>query len=199
MTKKGFLIVLITSSLVFVTGKSFGLDNTSSDYYQSYGVKDLALNAKGTAAAYLCEIPPTKLGTTTTLCFDIPLFNLKTGAYVGTLTSSMADVVQVDPNEPGRLFATITSQLRFTEWPYQPELVVRGPGSVQPFTGGSPTMTHMTGSIPSPGDNNVLSGTKQFTFAAGMARESGAVNLSTFRGQAGDEITFDLLWVIHLN
>lgn len=196
MIKKEMLIALATSLFLLGSAQSFADDRS---YGNSYGNRQLVLNAKGVGTAYLCEIPPTALGTTTSLCFDISLINLKTGNYVGTLTSSLADVVQVDPNEPSRLFATITSLFQFTEWPGQPKLTARGPGSVQPFTGGSPTMTHMTGSIPSPGDNNILSGTGHFTFATGTVRESGAINLSVFREQPGDKITFDLLFVVTLN
>ncbi len=153
----------------------------------------LILNAKGRAVAYACEIPPTALGTTTALCFDLPLYNMKTGAYVGVLQDRLADVI---PQEGGGLLVTVTSTFRFTEWRSTPQLTTRVLGSVQPFIEGSPTMTHLTGAIPSAGDNNILSGTKRFTHATGTARESGAVNLAGFQGEVGDEVIFDLIWHI---
>lgn len=155
--------------------------------------KDLLLNAKGNAVAYQCNIPETELGTTTALCFDVPLFNMKTGAYVGTLKDRLADVI---PQEGGGLLATVTSTFKFTRWKHRPQFTTRVLGNVQPFIEGSPTMTHLTGAIPSAGDNNILSGTKRFKHATGTVRESGAVNLSGFQGQVGDEVVFDLIWNI---
>ena len=195
---KGIFLFIVISLCAWNTHGA-GYDGVRSVKGSPFVGKQLVLNAKGTASAYACEIPATDLGTTQTLCFDVPIFNMKNGAYVGTLTDSLADVQHVDPLEPSRLLATITSVFHFTEWKRQPKLVTRVLGSVQPFTGGSPTMTHMTGGIPTPGDNNILSGTGRFTHASGEVRESGAVNLSGFHGQAGDEVVFDLIFVINLN
>lgn len=190
MNRKNALAIITVLATLYCVGAG----NAIATEYGHEG-KRLVLNAKGVGAAYVCEIPPTALGTTVAYCFDIPLLNPNTGETVGMLTSSLADVVHVDPNEPSRMFATITSSFQLGSF----KLVTRGPGSVQPFTGGSPTMTHMTGAIPSPGENNVLSGTGRFASATGSVRESGAVNLSAFRGQPGDKITYDLLFVIMLN
>lgn len=190
MKRKNALAIIAVLTSLFYIGAGSAL---ASEY--GSGDKRLVLNAKGVGTAYVCEIPPTALGTTIAYCFDVPLLNPNTGETVGMLTSSLADVVHVDPNEPSRMFATITSSFKLGS----SKLVTRGPGSVQPFTGGSPTMTHMTGAIPSPGENNVLYGTGRFVAATGSVRESGAVNLSVFRGQPGDNITYDLLFVITLN
>ncbi len=158
--------------------------------------KELILNAKGRAAAYSCEIPATVLGTTTALCFNVPLYNMKTGAYVGTLVDRLADII---PQDGGGLLVTVTSTFKFTEWRKKPQITTRVLGNVQPFIQGSPTMTHLTGAIPSGGDNDVLSGTKRFHHATGVARESGAINLAGFQGQVGDEVVFDLIWNIKLD
>ncbi len=155
--------------------------------------KELLLNAKGNAVAYACEIPPTELGTSSALCFDIPLYNMKTGAYVGILKDRLADVT---PQAGGGLLVTVTSTFKFTEWKKKPQFTTRVLGNVQPFIKGSPTMTHLTGAIPSAGDNDFLSGTKRFRHASGTARESGAINLSGFQGAVGDEVVFDLIWNI---
>ena len=158
--------------------------------------KELLLNAKGNATAYYCDIPPTDLGTRLAICFDIPLFNMKTGAYVGTMTEALADAI---PADNGGLQATVTSTFSFTQWPGKPSMTTRVHGNAQPILGGSDSMTHLTGHIPSPGDNNIIAGTQRFSHAQGSARESGAVNLAHFQGQEGDEIVFDLIWVIHLH
>jgi len=158
--------------------------------------KELLLNAKGLAVAYSCPIPETVLGTTTALCFNVPLFNMKTGAYVGTLVDRLADII---PKEGGGLLVTVTSTFQFTEWKKKPQLTTRVLGNVQPFIEGSTTMTHLTGAIPSGGDNDILFGTKRFRHATGTARESGAINLSEFQGQVGDEVIFDLIWNIKLD
>ena len=155
--------------------------------------KQLVLNAKGKAETYLCETPPTDLGTTQALCFDVPLFNMKNGAYVGMLTDALSDVT---PTDGGGLAVTATSTFKFTEWRKKPSFTTRVRGNVQPFIDGSETMTHITGYAPYPGENNIISGTKQFKYASGSARESGAVNLSQFQGQPGDEVDIDFIWVI---
>ncbi len=159
--------------------------------------KELVLNARGAATAFICDMPATDLGTTQALCFNIPLYNMKTGAYVGTLLDRLADIV---PADNGGLLATVTSTFHLTEWRRQPSFTTRVFGSVQPFLGNSSSsMTHLTGYIPTPGQNNILSGTGRFQHASGTARESGAANLASFSGQPGDEVVFDLIWVISLD
>jgi len=155
--------------------------------------KELLLNAKGRATAYSCDIPETVLGTTSALCFKVPLYNMKTGAYVGILVDRLADII---PQDGGGLLVTVTSTFRFTQWRKKPQFTTRVLGNVQPFISGSNTMTHLTGAIPSAGDNDILSGTKRFHHATGTARESGAINLAAFQGQVGDEVVFDLIWNI---
>ena len=158
--------------------------------------KQLVLNAKGRATTYLCEIPATDLGTTQALCFDVPMFDMKTGAYVGILTDALADVMPVDG---GGLVVTATSTFKFTEWRKQPSFTTRVLGNVQPLIDGSETMTHITGFMPNPGENNILSGTKRFSHATGSVRESGMVNLAGFHGQPGDEVVIDFVWVVTFN
>jgi len=169
------------------------LASASSDYAVD---KELVLNAKGSATAYLCDIPPTAQGSRQALCFDIPLYNMKTGGYIGTMTEAVADAI---PDTGGGMQVTVTSTFRFSEWPSQPSLTTRVLGNAQPFLGGSESMTHLTGYYPSPGTNNIIAGSKRFRHASGSARESGAANLSYFQGQPGDQITFDLIWVIKLD
>lgn len=173
-----------------------GIYGSYDIHSKSFVGKELILNAKGSATAYLCEIPPTDQGTTEALCFDVPLFNMKTGAYVGTLTDGLADVL---PLTSGGLTATATSVFKFTEWRRKPSFTTRVHANVQPFIAGSESMTHLTGFMPNPGENNILSGTKQFRYASGSARESGAINLAAFQGLPGDEVNIDFIWVINFD
>lgn len=159
----------------------------------AYIGKQMILNAKGNSTAYLCEVPPTVSGSTTALCFDLPLFDMRTGAYVGTITDALTDVV---PLEGGGLTAIATSTFNFTQIPTNPSFTTRVLGNVQTIIKGSESMTHITGFIPGAGENNIIDSTGIFSYASGMARESGAVNLSTFQGQPGDKISADYLWVI---
>jgi hypothetical protein len=145
-------------------------------------------NFVGTAKAQTCKIPRTDQGTTRTdLCFTAPLFEFRDGQLerVGTMTNTLADVREVGDG----LALTGTSFFHLPEG----ELVSRGTTTVQPVTAGSPTVTHITGAIPRPGENNVLSGTGAFKDAAASVRISGAVNMSNFDN---GEITFDCIFVV---
>ena len=189
------LFLMLPISLTSFAGDSYkyGYSHKNVAVERQFIGKQLVLNAKGKAETYLCEIPPTDIGTTQALCFDVPLFNMKTGAYVGTLTDALADV---SPTDGGGLAVTATSTFTFTEWRKKPSFTTRVRGNVQPFVDGSEIMTHITGYAPYPGENNIISGTKQFQHATGSARESGAVNLTYFQGQPGDEVDIDFIWVI---
>lgn len=186
------ITVLLSNSVYAGIGHNFAPAYANKG--NNFVGKELLLNARGAATAFACEIPSTDLGTTQALCFNIPLYNMKTGAYVGTLLDKLADIV---PADNGGLLATVTSTFQLTEWRRKPSFTTRVFGSVQPFLGNSSSsMTHLTGYIPTAGHSNILSGTGRFQHASGTARESGAVNLANFSGQPGDEVVFDLIWVI---
>lgn len=155
--------------------------------------KELVLNARGEASAYLCDIPLSAAGAAPALCFDVPIFNMKTGAYVGMMTDRLSDVVHTDG---GGLTVIATTTFTFTEWRRKPSFTTRVLGNVQPIIEGSESMTHITGYIPSGGENNIIEGTGRFRYATGSVRESGAANLSQFQGMPGDKVSFDFVWVI---
>ena len=195
---KTFWAALIVLSVLGVsTASAGGVYDRKYSKFKNPGAgfvgKELVLNAKGEAAAYLCDIPPTESGATQALCFDVPLYNMKTGAYVGMLTDKLSDVT---PTEGGGLTVIATSTFKFTEWRRQPSFTTRVLGNVQPFIEGSESMTHITGYIPSRGENNIIEGTGRFRYATGSARESGAANLSQFQGLPGDKVSVDFVWVI---
>lgn len=58
-------------------------------------------------------------------------------------------------------------------------------------------MTHMTSFVDEAGANHILSSSGRFQYMHANVRESGAINLSNFTGQVGDEVEYDLLWLIN--
>ena len=126
------------------------------------------------------------------LCFDIDLIDIKTGEVIGT-ASDCLEVLGMD--ECGGLRVIGTTVFNFNGG----TLISRGLTSVQPTTHGSLGRTHITGSIPEPGDNSILHGTKKFKKASGPVRLSGAVTMQPDLPNAGDlTISFDCLFVIEL-
>ncbi len=126
------------------------------------------------------------------LCFDIDLIDIKTGKIIGT-ASDCLEVLGMD--ECGGLRVIGTTVFNFQGG----TLISRGLTSVQPVTHGSVDRTHITGSIPSEGDNSILHGTKRFKNAAGPVRLSGAVSMQPDLPSTGElTISFDCLFVIEL-
>ena len=126
------------------------------------------------------------------LCFDVDLIDLKTGDVIGTAADCL-EVLGMD--ECGGIQVVGTTVFNFP----QGTLISRGNTSVQPKTHGSAGITHITGSIPQAGDNDVLYGTKRFKGATGPVRLSGAVNMQPDVPATGDlTITFDCIFVIEL-
>ncbi len=107
---------------------------------------------------------------------------------IGQATDCLLNISEVAPG----LFIEAATFFRLPEG----LLVAEGRTTVQPKTGGSTPITHVTGSIPTPGDNSILHGTERFAGAEGEVRLSGAVNLSNV---GSGEITFDCLFVIDLD
>ena len=124
------------------------------------------------------------------LCFDVNLEDIKTGKIVGIATDCLSEITPVGDG----LALVGTTTFNFNDGN---QLTSRGITTVQPVTDGSPSMTHITGSIPDADDNNILSGTGKFQDASGPVRLSGAVNMEP-QGDGSLQITFDCLFVIDL-
>ena len=153
------------------------------------GGRVLTLNLKGTAEAYVGQVPPIDgTGTTTATCFDIGLFDMSTGLQVGTATDCLADLV----DEMGGTRLVGTTYFNFTGGA---TLVTRGLTTVMPVLHGSPGFTHITGAGAS--GNGILSGTSQYAKASGGVRLSGMVNLSQLATDG--LITFDCVFVVNLD
>ena len=175
ITMSGFLAIIMLVSL--------GLT-------QVYAGKQKVLRLAGTATGEECTVPEIEdSGTTDALCFTVGLVDMTqgiSGNVVGTATDALSDIVAV--GDGLALVGTTTFNLP------EGQIVSRGLTTVQPTTHGSASATHITGAIPSPGDNSILSGTKKYKNATGTVRLSGAVNMTDF-----PTITFDCLFVIDLD
>lgn len=141
-------------------------------------VQQQILHVTGGGAAYPCIVPATNFGTTTAGCVDADITDLKTGEFVGRFTDALNDQ-QFTPD--GGFVITSTSTFRLALG----DVVTRARVTVLPVSPAAfalnaalPNVTHLTGSIPAPGVNNVLSGTKRYRSATGQYRVSGAVDLS---------------------
>jgi hypothetical protein len=146
----------------------------------------LVLQMKGTAAA---EMRASPLDESQTLpCFDVPLVDLTTGEIMGMGTDCLS---VAGPDDCGGLQVTATTVFQFDP---DNSLTATGETSVQPTTFGSPDATHITGAIPSTGEENIEGGTGVYADATGTVRLSGAVNMANLESKG--EATFDCLWVM---
>lgn len=121
-------------------------------------------------------------------CFDVDLYDVRTGKKIGTGTDCLSQVKEVGDG----LALTGTAIFDLPDG----QITTRGLTSVRPKTHGSDDKTHITGAIPSDGDNDIVDGTGLYAGAKGTARLSGAVNMS--RVMSDNEISFDCLFIIDL-
>jgi hypothetical protein len=118
------------------------------------------------------------------LCYELDLRDVKTGEVIGLAYDCLTNIT------PAGSGVALTGTTFFL-FPGG-TLVSQGLTTVQPILHGSPDFTHITGAIPSPGDDNVVFGSGKFNNASGTVRLSGAVNLGGFPGEA----TFDCVFII---
>lgn len=169
--------VLIAIALFVLTANANAANN---------GGQRLTLNLKGTATAYMAEIPVIEgTGTVSGVCFDMELVDLTTGLNVGTATDCLADLV----DELGGTKLVGTTYFNFNGGA---TIVTRGQTTVMPVLHGSPGFTHITGA--GADGNGILYGTNQYSNATGSVRLSGMVNLSQLASNG--QITFDCIFVI---
>lgn len=157
--------------------------------------KHHVFNLKGTGYMYesVEDLDGDGAATDDALCFDVDLYNATNQQLIGTGTDCLSALTPTDNGVA--LVATTYFHLR------SGSLVVRGNTSVQPVFHSTVTpdglnMTHITGAAGN-GDA-VIHGTGRFMGAAGTARLSGMVDLSSFTAQPGDPITFDCLFVVDM-
>ena len=176
-TKTSIVLTLI-ASLVF------------SGWTMAAGVgNNIAVRLVGTGLAYdgdglfeEFDLPP--LNAT---CFDVDLIDVKTGNVIGVASDCLSDIT---PNGDGLMLTGTT----FFFFPGG-TLISRGLTTVQLVLHGSADFTHITGAIPSPGDDSVIYGDGKFSNASGPVRLSGAVNLDAL---GSGLITFDCMFLIDI-
>ena len=123
----------------------------------------------------------------------LDVVNVNTGEVIGKGDDCLS---QVADGSNGGVILTGTTFFNLPEG----QLVSRGRTTVQPsneIAAGSP-YTHITGAIPAPGTNQVVSGTGDFSGSSGTVSLSGTVDLSNFAANPGDPVGFDCLFAINL-
>lgn len=120
-----------------------------------------------------------------TLCFEVPLEEMKKNKIVGTGLDCLSNIVVNGDS------ITLTDVTVFKI--KKSVLVSIGDVTIQPNLTEDPAITHITGSFPA-GDNIVF-GIKKFEDASGSVRLSGGVDMSQFP----DTIVFDCLFVVDLH
>lgn len=166
----------------------FGQETTANNRGGNFlSETNLVLNLKGTATGYDGSVPDNEgTGIVAGNCFEAALIYVPTGKVIGTGVDCLSKV-----RETGGGLALLGTAI-FDFGPFG-TLTTQGLTSVQPKTHGSEHITHITGAIPSPGENSIIGGTGIFEGATGTSRLSGAVNMGNIHN---NEITFDCLFVI---
>ena len=160
MTKNFLLTILLGAASLAPTANLSAKDERGENHTPS---TNIIMALKGTAIGEMRAVAVGAQGDDAqALCFDLDLIDLKTGQKIGTATDCLSNIRPVGEGIAlvGRTFFNFPGGT----------LVSRGLTSVQPKTHGSPTGTHITGAIPAPGENSVLSGTGRFQAVAGLAQ-----------------------------
>ncbi len=185
-------VTLGLGSAVVTSGVQAGED-LAERFGHKYRNVPLLFNLKGTGEMYEDFVPDIDGDGSDdpAMCFDLEVFDLKTGIKVGNGTDCLSNVEE--SGEGVQLVGTTYFNTYFGT------LVTRGVTTVKP---GNPESigdkSHITGSAPS-GGNDVINGTGWFRNASGSARLSGMVDMSGFAGGVGDPIIFDCLFVVKLD
>ena len=178
--KISIFILIIASLMTMGWANAAGIGN------------NIVVRLAGTGMAYAGdelfeEFGLTPLGAD---CFNVDLVDAKTGKIIGAATDCLSSIS--GSSSDNGLMLTGTTFFFFPGG----TLIAQGLTTVQPVLHGSDDFTHITGAVPSPGDNGVVYGDGKFKNAAGPVRLSGAVNLSAL-GSDG-LITFDCVFIIDI-
>lgn len=129
-------------------------------------------------------------GAVEALCFQADIVDISTGQVIGTGFDCLANVV---PNSSGGVSLTDYTIFQFPEG----TIAAKANVSVEATTLNYPGVTHVTGSFPTEGENNILWGSGAYKGATGSVRLSGGVDMSKL-GTEG-EIQFDCIFVVELD
>ncbi len=130
------------------------------------------------------------------VCFDVPLIDVSTSAVIGGGTDCLFNITVVDGGG-----VALSAQTTFN----LPEgsFTVAGQTTVQAITTGVPNgaggeLSHITGSIPLPGENTVIHGTGAYASFRATVRLSGSANLAGTDGAEPFPATmgFDCVFIV---
>ena len=150
-----------------------------------FGSKPVVLQFRGTDnSATPQQVPdPFNPGNTiAAVCFTIDLVDVNKDKVVGEATDCISGVGEAN----GGLQVVETATFDFGGGH---TFTAQGLVSVQATTHGSPDVTHITGSIPVAGQNDIIAGTGRYRRLEASVRLSGAADLSAFPAA----VTFDCL------
>ena len=151
----------------------------------AFGAKPVVLQFRGTGEGIHQEVPAPGGGTLDAHCFTIDLVDVNKDRVVGEAT----DCISIVGVANGGLQVVETATFDFGGGH---TFTVQGLVSVQATTHGSPDVTHITGSIPVAGQNDIIAGTGRYRRLEASVRLSGAADLSAFPAV----VTFDCLFVV---
>jgi len=151
-----------------------------------FGAKPVVLQFRGTADSPTQQQVPDPGGgpDLDADCFTIDLVDVNKDKVVGEATDCISVVGVVGSGLQVVETATFDFGGGHT-------FTAQGLVSLQPTTHGSPDVTHITGSIPQAGQNDIIAGTGRYAGLEASVRLSGAANLAV-----PGQITFDCLFVI---
>ncbi len=154
----------------------------------AFGAKPVVLQFRGTGQGSPQQVPAPGGGTLAAHCFTIDLVDVNKDKVVGEAT----DCISVVGVANGGLQVVETATFDFGGGH---TFTVQGLVSVQPTTHGSPDVTHITGSIPQAGQNDIIAGTGRYAGLEASVRLSGAADLTGFFDDV-PFVTFDCLFVV---
>ncbi len=178
--------MIIRTSMWLIVASGLLASPLAAQDYQT-----LIVQMRGKAIGTTRTIPSVpETGTTQGNCFDMDLVNPGDNRVIGTATRCLTDISTVN----GGMGLTATTFYRLP----QGTIVSRQRTTVQPIIDSSAGITHITGAIPAPLANTILTeaGTGQFAGVPGSVRLAGAMDMSNFRDR--NEIAFDDIAIIRL-
>ena len=161
----------------------------------AFGSKPVVLQFRGTDnSATPQQVPnPFNGGTIAAVCFTIDLVDVNKDKVVGEATDCISVLGTIGDQAVNQgLLVVETATFDFGGGH---TFTAQGLVSVQPTTHGSPDVTHITGSIPQAGQNDIIAGTGRYAGLDASVRLSGAADLSAFP----NAVPFDCLFVVQAN
>ena len=154
MGKDKLAVSLSVVTLLVAIGIGFvAFSGASTISANKGGDPTITVALRGHDEGFMMDIPTTSGGATRGLCFNVDMVDVSTGKVIGDATACLADI------GGGAIGGVILTGTTFFNFPGG-RLVSRGRTTVQPLNEMAPgsSITHITGAIPAPGTNQILSG-----------------------------------------